>query len=380
MTLNFLDLTRLRRAAVTGAAAAVPFALVLALPATAHASPSADAWDALAQCEASGNWQANTGNGFYGGLQFTADTWTEFGGTRYAPSAEQASREAQISVAQQVLATQGPAAWPVCSTQAGLTTAHASPIAPDGMAPADPTETTPAREGVRPQVASYVVRPGDTLASIADHFRISGGAAELAADNQAVLDHGNPTAGTRLSVGSIPIDTAPHHQGQLQADTDINDSRPADQPATTTPSPIDGHAQVQTEATTPLDQAQVTTPYRAAGSMWSSGYHTGVDFAAPTGTPVKAIAAGVVHSAGPAGAYGNEIIIRHADGHYSQYAHLSQIDVQTGQQVTVGAQIGLSGSTGNSSGPHLHFETRTSPGYGSDIDPISYLRNLGVTI
>lgn len=123
-----------------------------------------------------------------------------------------------------------------------------------------------------------------------------------------------------------------------------------------------------------------STPYKQAGSMWSSGYHTGVDFIASTGTSVKAVGAGTVVTAGWGGAYGNEVVIRHADGKYSQYGHLSQLSVSVGQSVTAGQQIGLSGATGNVTGPHLHFEIRTGPSYGSDIDPLAYLRSKGVSI
>lgn len=114
--------------------------------------------------------------------------------------------------------------------------------------------------------------------------------------------------------------------------------------------------------------------------MWSSGYHTGVDFAASSGSTVKAVGPGTVVSAGWSGAYGNEVVIKHADGNYSQYAHLSSLSVSAGQSVGGGQQIGLSGSTGNSTGPHLHFEIRTSPSYGSDVDPLAYLRGHGVSI
>ncbi len=71
-------------------------------------------WDAVAQCEASGNWATNTGNGFSGGLQFTQSTWEGYGGLQYAPTAAQATREQQIVVADRVLASQGPGAWPHC--------------------------------------------------------------------------------------------------------------------------------------------------------------------------------------------------------------------------------------------------------------------------
>ena len=77
-------------------------------------------WDSIAQCEATGNWSINTGNGFSGGLQFTPSTWASFGGTEYAPEAWQASREQQIAVAQKVQAAQGWGAWPACTAKLGL--------------------------------------------------------------------------------------------------------------------------------------------------------------------------------------------------------------------------------------------------------------------
>ncbi|WP_049569642.1 M23 family metallopeptidase, partial [Streptomyces sp. SBT349] len=131
--------------------------------------------------------------------------------------------------------------------------------------------------------------------------------------------------------------------------------------------------------TAPVD-GSVTTGYRVPGASWSSGYHTGVDFPVGSGTSVAAIGAGEVVTAGTGGSYGNEVVIRHDDGHYSQYAHLSSISVTVGQTVSAGDQIGLSGSTGNSTGPHLHFEVRTGPEYGSDVDPLAYLAAKGVTL
>jgi hypothetical protein len=82
--------------------------------------PGASIWDSLAQCEANGDWSADNGDGFYGGLQFTPSTWTENGGTAYAPMANQATREEQIAVAKRVLAIYGWVAWPVCSVKLGL--------------------------------------------------------------------------------------------------------------------------------------------------------------------------------------------------------------------------------------------------------------------
>ncbi|CAM5604944.1 peptidase [Streptomyces avidinii] len=130
----------------------------------------------------------------------------------------------------------------------------------------------------------------------------------------------------------------------------------------------------------PLSDTYVSTQYHAGGGMWSSGSHTGIDFHASSGTEVHAVGLGTVVEAGYGGAYGNNVVIKHADGTYTQYGHMSSLSVSVGQQVTPGQKIGLSGSTGNSSGPHLHFEARTGADYGSDIDPVAYLRSHGVNV
>ncbi|MEU8893032.1 peptidoglycan DD-metalloendopeptidase family protein [Streptomyces sp. NPDC048442] len=130
----------------------------------------------------------------------------------------------------------------------------------------------------------------------------------------------------------------------------------------------------------PVAGSYVSTGYQSGGAMWSSGSHSGVDFHASSGSSVVAVGAGTVVEAGWGGAYGNNIVIRMNDGSYTQYGHLSSIGVSVGQSVAAGEQIALSGSTGNSTGPHLHFEARTSPEYGSDIDPVAYLRGHGVSV
>ncbi|MFC8716012.1 transglycosylase family protein [Kitasatospora sp. NPDC057198] len=110
---------RVRAAVIGGALLAAPVAGLV----TANTASAADVstWDKVAMCESTGNWSINTGNGFYGGLQFTSSTWAAFGGTAYAPQANLATKAQQIAVAEKVLASQGPGAWPVCSVQAGLT-------------------------------------------------------------------------------------------------------------------------------------------------------------------------------------------------------------------------------------------------------------------
>jgi murein DD-endopeptidase MepM/ murein hydrolase activator NlpD len=130
----------------------------------------------------------------------------------------------------------------------------------------------------------------------------------------------------------------------------------------------------------PVTGSYVSTGYKTGGSLWSSGSHTGVDFHAASGTSVHAVGSGTVVTAGWGGAYGNQVVIKMHDGTYTMYGHLSSIGVSVGQTVTPGQQIALSGSTGNTTGPHLHFEARTTAEYGSDMDPVAYLRSHGVNV
>ncbi|MFJ6696266.1 M23 family metallopeptidase [Streptomyces sp. NPDC091272] len=134
----------------------------------------------------------------------------------------------------------------------------------------------------------------------------------------------------------------------------------------------------------PVKRYALSATYGKGGGMWAHK-HSGQDFAVPIGTQVTAAAAGTVVKAGPNGAgdgpaYGNAIVVRHANHTYSQYAHLSKVQAHVGQKVAAGQKIALSGNTGNSSGPHLHFEIRTSPNYGSAVNPVAFLRSVGVTV
>ncbi|WP_171166468.1 M23 family metallopeptidase [Streptomyces sp. I05A-00742] len=131
----------------------------------------------------------------------------------------------------------------------------------------------------------------------------------------------------------------------------------------------------------PVDGYVIGQPFGKDGAMWANK-HSGQDLVVPSGTAVKAVHKGTVVKAGANGggdgaAYGNAIVIKHDDNTYSQYAHLSSVAVQVGQTVTTGQQIGLSGSTGNSSGPHLHFEIRTTPNYGTSVEPLGVLSAHG---
>jgi murein DD-endopeptidase MepM/ murein hydrolase activator NlpD len=134
----------------------------------------------------------------------------------------------------------------------------------------------------------------------------------------------------------------------------------------------------------PVQHYTLTASFDQGGSHWMHK-HSGQDFAVPIGTDVVAAHGGTVVKAGPYGggdgpAYGNAIVIKHGDGLYSQYAHLSRIDVKVGQVVATGQHIARSGNTGNTTGPHLHFEIRTTPNYGSAVNPLTFLRAHGVKV
>lgn len=161
------------RTAVAGAVAGAP---LIALVPTANAA-SDSTWDRLAQCESTGNWAANTGNGFSGGLQFTKSTWNAFGGGKYAPVAHQASRSEQIAVAEKVLAGQGWGAWPACSKKTGASGKSSPRAVPESgsQAPERVRLSKPAAAPApaAPAAGGYTVRSGDTLSGIAASHGIS---------------------------------------------------------------------------------------------------------------------------------------------------------------------------------------------------------------
>ncbi|MEU6081055.1 transglycosylase family protein [Streptomyces sp. NPDC047108] len=174
-----------RRRETAALAGAALIAAPLALLAAAGPAGAADTgvWDRIAKCESGGNWHINTGNGYYGGLQFAASTWRAYGGTSYAPTADRASRAQQIAVATKVQAAQGWGAWPVCGARAGASGDAPATSTPAASAPRSeiaavkPTKPSEPRQAParsdghtdRSQGrADYTVRQGDTLGSIAD--------------------------------------------------------------------------------------------------------------------------------------------------------------------------------------------------------------------
>ncbi|GGY37169.1 peptidase [Streptomyces omiyaensis] len=288
----------------------------------------------------------------------------------------------------------------------GATGAHAAeqaaPAAVSGAVVAAQVQAQQAAKAAAPK--TYSVVAGDYLSKIAAEHHVAGGWQKLYSDNRRVVGE-NPSLilpGMKLTLGAENTAAAPKAERKAAPKAAVQAAPKAERKA----APKAESAGEQTRASRSAERAAapaaaastgssaqtastgwvapvsggISTPYRASGSMWSSGYHTGADFIASSGTTVRAVGAGTVVSAGWSGAYGNEVVIQHADGNYSQYAHLSSLSVSAGQSVDGGQQIGLSGSTGNSTGPHLHFEIRTSPSYGADIDPLAYLRQHGVSI
>ncbi|MFH9550804.1 M23 family metallopeptidase [Streptomyces sp. NBC_00377] len=131
--------------------------------------------------------------------------------------------------------------------------------------------------------------------------------------------------------------------------------------------------------TVPTRHYWLSAGYAAKGSRWAHR-HTGQDFAVGSGSPVYAVGAGTVRATTCGDGFGNQIVIRHRDGYFTQYAHLSRIDVRKGGRVKAGQRIGLSGATGNVTGPHLHFEVRITPYLGSAVPPLTWLRRKDVRV
>ncbi|MFE2532204.1 transglycosylase family protein [Streptomyces sp. NPDC059371] len=387
---------RINRASLTVTVGGAGIALPLVGTGVAHAA-DVGTWNKVAACESSGNWSINTGNGYFGGLQFTRSTWEAYGGKAFARRADQATKDQQIAVAEKVLKGQGPGAWPVCSVRAGLTRGGEAPaVSPSGTAPQSakqrsvrdvkPQTTPQSRAGT---AEMYTVVRGDTLSGIADSRHVQGGWQGLYAANRSTVgsDPDLILPGQRLALGGKAQASA---HPPVKGPSRTTERTPAKKAPPTTPAKKTTGGRTSSHTTAPAKSGTHTlvapvhagtgTPYHATGSHWSKGYHTGVDFPVPTGTSVAAVAAGHVVSAGWGGSFGYQVVIRHADGRYTQYGHLSAISVKTGQSVVAGQRLGRSGSTGNSTGPHLHFEVRTGPGFGSDIDPLAYLRAGGVRI
>ncbi len=417
---------------------------------TANAA-TADEWDAVAQCESSGNWAINTGNGYYGGVQFAQSTWDAYGGGEFAPRADLATKEQQITVAERVLhegygphAPQGKGAWPTCGVGLSDTPYAGVPQPPapdpDPVDPAPPVDDSEGDDGV------YVVKAGDTLSKIAKARGLDGWQQLYEINKEAVgpnpnlifpgleltlpgheapdanglpkPDSKSPSAvelqkelkrvgyfpdGVEFNANYGPVTQAavahfheehpeyrtvfdgpdvaigPHGFAHLKA---MSDGGAGPLPAPADPDPAPADPAPSGDYVSPLaDMSAIGDGYIDNGGCISRscGGHSGVDFTAPTGTPVRAVAAGTVEGSTAGAAYGNHVLINHGDGTWTLYAHLNGVDVFPGATVSAGQQIGTVGSTGNSSGPHLHFEVRTNGDqFNGFLDPVAWLSSHGI--
>jgi murein DD-endopeptidase MepM/ murein hydrolase activator NlpD len=439
----------------------------IALATSANAATASE-WDKTAACESTGNWSINTGNGYYGGVQFSQSTWAGYGGLEFAPRADLATKVQQITVAERVLwkgygahGPQGKGAWPVCGVglsntpYGGGVSTPTPPTTPTPPAPPPAADPPDAEDGV------YVVKSGDTLSKIAIALKVEGGWQKLYEINKKVIGP-NPnhiTPGMKLTLpGHEAPATDPYKDGLPKVDSQTPSAKPLQAelkrvgildkgipshdnygPATQasvayfhkyfpefrssgvpweedvqigpkgwqklrTMSPLDP-SKVKAASPAPAKPSAPSSPVTSTGGYVmpvqgiigqsliigsggsmsrSAGGHSGLDITAPSGTPVKSVAAGTVVSMNASGAsYGNHVVVKHADGKYTLYAHLSSTSVSVGQSVSAGQQVGNVGSTGNSSGPHLHFEVRTHPtafSAGIFLEPKAYLRAHGVSI
>jgi LysM repeat protein len=363
-------------AASTGSFAALATTGEQAQAATPHD------WSGVANCESSGNWKINTGNGFYGGLQFTESTWKAYGGTAYAPRADLASPQQQIAVAEKVLVGQGVGAWPVCGKKLkpGTTAVvvnpqpgrHALPPVPKvaPKAAVAPVAAGPVAVAVKPSDPSYEVVHGDCLSKIAQAHGVST-AALYNANRATVSDPNLIFPGQMLRMpGSVTV-PAPGAPAPVTATAPVAKATPA-------PAPAASHAAAFTD---PLPGHRISSHTTTPGIQE-------VDLAAPLKTPIYSATAGtVVYAAGSGvSGFGGWIVVRSVVDGVSYdfvYGHEfgSGILVHVGEPVKVGDQIGNVGQNGNASGPHVCFWIwKGSVSHGTVIDPVPFMAAHGVRL
>jgi hypothetical protein len=173
-----------------GVSAALALSSGMGLAGAASAEAATSVWDRVAKCESGGNWKINTGNGYYGGVQFAASTWKAYGGRTYANRAHQATKAEQIAIARRVLAGQGPGAWPTCGRRAGLTKSNgkadrnATPATNPGASETSKVsdskkkiakKAAPKKYSANASNKTIHVKRGDTLRKIAKRYHVKGG-------------------------------------------------------------------------------------------------------------------------------------------------------------------------------------------------------------
>ncbi|WP_405497614.1 peptidoglycan DD-metalloendopeptidase family protein [Streptomyces sp. NBC_00096] len=353
---------------MTGAGIALP----LLLGGTAEAA-SAEAWKNLAQCESGGRFDiVDASNKYFGGLQISEPTWLAYGGDKYAPLAHQATEAEQIAVAEKVLAGQGAGAWGACQEHIS-----GEPAEPDKQPPADSDQS--GQSGAKEKApgensdggkdradGTYIVKPGDSLSAIA-----------LA----HAMDRWEPLYEANSAQIEDPNEIRPGQKFVMPkgAESKPAKSKPAEtKPAETKPAESKPGKHRKPVALVDGPDVSMTNGYKQAGN-YALGFHTGIDYAAPAGRGVNVPVDGKVHSVGWEGAFGKTVVIQHGPQEFTRYAHLSEFKTKVGKPVKAGTRIGLVGSTGNSTGAHLHFEVGSrADTHSSSMDPEAFLASHGV--
>lgn len=233
----------------------------------------------------------------------------------------------------------------------------------------------------------YTVRPGDDLYRIALDHHVPGGWQALYRANAHTIgsDPNLIRPGERLTWttgGSTTATPKPAPKPAPTTKPHPKPTKPHPKPSKPKPSSGGGSGKATSADWSAPIRAHfwISEAYGVKNAGYAAGHHTGVDLAVPTGTSVYSVGDGTVVDAGWGGDYGNYIQIHMSDGRYTLYAHLSVLDAHVGEDVHAGELIAKSGATGNVTGPHLHFEVRTTSVYGSDINPVTYLADHGIHI
>jgi murein DD-endopeptidase MepM/ murein hydrolase activator NlpD len=221
-----------------------------------------------------------------------------------------------------------------------------------------------AAAGAAPAAARDLAEPGDSAALPAAAALI----VDTAPRPELVADDRLPPPPVRISIG--PEFVEPGAARYADRSSAAGKAAIVEFSATRPPSPGAARGAGGVPAGLPLASARLTSGFGWRVHPLSGGWraHSGVDLAAPYGSPIVATAGGVVGSAGWSGGYGLLVAVSHGDGVQTRYGHLSRLAVAPGQQVTAGQVIGYVGSTGDSTGPHVHYEVRIG---GRAVDPLA---------
>ncbi|MFJ9430600.1 M23 family metallopeptidase [Streptomyces sp. NPDC101490] len=280
-----------------------------------------------------------------------------------------------------------------------LPDAHDLPLVGD-LLPEENHETVPvARANPHPLTASYASldeRPGATATAVSAERTVTAASAtgdagealrarilQQAEQQQVSADAAEKAAAEKAAADKAAAEAKAKAEAAKKAAAEAEAKAAAEakakaEAAAEAKEEAERLARLAASYSLPVSSYTLTATYLQSGSMWSSGQHTGLDFAAPTGTPVKAVHGGTIKSAGWSGSYGYRIVLELPDGSEVWYCHLSSMTVGAGQSVGTGETIGRVGATGNVTGAHLHMEVHT-PG-GAGVDPAAWLRSKGLSL